>query len=228
MNDNELTKQSLDWAIDSIIYHSDGDLFPRLPEFTSISEKRVEFINMIRNSTLSKLCPGPSRRFIVPKDGLSYRQATQLDPQDSIILTALMRQHGQKIENMRLDSDRVFSYRFLPSDKFSLYSGKASWNTYWGKAHQLSAQSSCVLKCDISDFYNQIYHHTIEQQLEAARLQQSVIDWITRLLSSTTSGVSRGIPIGPHATHMLSECALIPIDNATSVPTLELGVLITD
>ncbi|NET40050.1 MAG: RNA-directed DNA polymerase [Cyanothece sp. SIO1E1] len=38
--------------------------------------------------------------------------------------------------------------------------------------------------------------------------------WIISLLESTTARVSRGIPVGPHATHLLAEISLIPIDNS--------------
>ena len=34
-----------------------------------------------------------------------------------------------------------------------------------------------------------------------------------RLLKATTSGVSRGVPIGPHSIHLLAEASLIPVDN---------------
>ncbi len=34
------------------------------------------------------------------------------------------------------------------------------------------------------------------------------------LLESTTAGVSRGVPIGPHAIHLIAEASLIPIDNS--------------
>ena len=34
------------------------------------------------------------------------------------------------------------------------------------------------------------------------------------LCESSTAGVSRGVPIGPHAIHLLAEATLIPIDNA--------------
>jgi hypothetical protein len=67
---------------------------------------------------------------------------------------------------------------------------------------------------DISDFYNQIYHHTVENQLNESGLPNQATKWIMRLLEATTAKVSRGIPIGPHATHLLAEATLIPIDNS--------------
>lgn len=36
-------------------------------------------------------------------------------------------------------------------------------------------------------------------------------------LESTTAGVSRGVPIGPHAIHLIAEMTLIPVDNALNI-----------
>ena len=80
-------------------------------------------------------------------------------------------------------------------------------------ARVLARRSGVVLYCDIADFYNQISHHTIENQLIESGFPNQAIKWIVRLLESTTSGVSRGVPIGPHSIHLLAEASLIPVDN---------------
>ena len=210
----QLQSSSVRWAIDFIANHSDGDLFPRILEYDAILAQREHFTGLLEKADLNQLRPGPSRRFIVPKDEISYRQATQLDPQDSIILSALLYQYGQGIEDRRLDSKIVFSYRFGPSDEHGLYSSQSAWNEFWEEAKDLAARSSEVLYCDIADFYNQIYHHTIENQLIESGFPNQAIKWILNLLGSTTADVSRGVPVGPHSVHLLAEAALIPIDNA--------------
>lgn len=210
----QLTPSSVRWAIDFVANHSDGDLFPRILEFDAILAQREYFTELLAKADLNQLHPGPSRRFIVPKDEISYRQATQLDPQDSIILSALLYQYGQGIEDRRLGSKIVFSYRFVPSDEHGLYSSNSAWNEFWDEAKDLAAQASAVLYCDIADFYNQIYHHTIENQLIESQFPNQAVKWILNLLGSTTADVSRGVPVGPHSVHLLAEAALIPIDNA--------------
>lgn len=107
-----LQATSLDWAINFVRLHSDGDLFPKMPEVDAIASDKNQFINQIAGVDLSTFLPGSCRRFIVPKDDVSYRQATQLDSQDSLILTALVYEYGSQIEARRLPSNRVFSYRF--------------------------------------------------------------------------------------------------------------------
>ena len=165
--------------------------------------------------------PGPHRRFIVPKDDVSYRQATQLDPQDTIILSAIVFEYGNHIEAHRRSEKEVFSYRFLPTTQGGLYSDQIGWNDFWESAADKGRRSGCVLCGDISDFYNQIYHHTIENQLLACGLPNQETKWIVGLFKSTTAGVSRGVPIGPHAAHLIAEASLIPIDNSVAASGLK-------
>lgn len=205
---------SLDWAIDFVASHSDGDLFPKVLEIEAIQALRSEFIRLVKGKDLSGLAPGAHRRFIVPKDEISYRQATQLHPQDSLLLCAAIHQFGQGIEDRRLPPYLVFSYRFAPSSQHGLYGNRTAWNDFWTAAHAESLAWSTVLYCDIADFYNQIYHHTVEQQLAESEFPNQATKWVIELLKSTTAGVSRGVPVGPHGAHLLAEATLIPVDNS--------------
>jgi retron-type reverse transcriptase len=209
-----LTRSSIEWAINFVSDHSDGDLFPKIIEISAIKNKSEEFISVVENKNLTDFPPKPCRRFIVPKDEVSYRQATQLHPQDTLILSALIHQYGQGIESRRLGNDKVYSYRFAPSVDGGLYGDKNSWNDFWQRANFLSRSASVILYLDIADFYNQIYHHTVENQLFESGLPNQAVKWIIALLESTTAGVSRGIPIGPHPIHLIAEATLIPIDNS--------------
>ncbi|MFM5161413.1 hypothetical protein ACEUAT_21065 [Aeromonas veronii] len=192
-----LSRNSIEWAINFVSDHSDGDLFPKIVEIGAIKSKAEEFIQAVENKNLTDFPPKPCRRFIVPKDEISYRQATQLHPQDSLLLSALIHQYGQGIETRRLDNNKVFSYRFRPTADDGLYGNKNAWNEFWKKADVLSRSSNVVLYLDIADFYNQIYHHTVENQLIASGFPNQASKWVISLLESTTAGVSRGVPIGP-------------------------------
>jgi retron-type reverse transcriptase len=211
-----LQAASLDWAIEFVRIHSDGDLFPKALEVDAVVAEKAHLTDQLAGADLGAFPPGSCRRFVVPKDEFSYRQATQLDPQDSIILSALIYQFGQQIEALRLPKNRVFSYRFGPTLPDGLYSSKTAWNSFWVTAAKQTSKCSHVLYCDIADFYNQVYHHTVENQLISAGLPNQAIKWIMRLLESTTAGVSRGVPIGPHPIHLLAEATLIPVDNSLS------------
>lgn len=212
-----LNASSVEWAIDFVSDHSDGDLFPKMLEMTAAQQRKADLAAELSGKDLNQIPPSSSRRFIVPKDEISYRQATQLDPQDAIVLSAVLYEFGQGIEARRKPGDTVFSYRFAPSVDHGLYASQSGWNDFWAKAKQLSLAHSTILYCDISDFYNQIYHHVVENQLIASSFPNQAVKWVIKLLESTTAGVSRGVPVGPHAVHLLAEATLIPIDNSMSV-----------
>ena len=52
----------------------------------------------------------------------------------------------------------------------------------------------------------------LENHLVSAGVPQEAAKSIIKLFSNLTQGVSRGIPVGPHATHLLAECVFDPID----------------
>ena len=210
----KLNRDSIEWAIEFTKRHSDGDIFPPIPEIAALSQAPQDYISALSSTPLIQLTPQAYRRFVVPKRELSYRLATQLHPQDSIILTALVHQYGKGIEDRRLTSDIVYSYRFEPQKDHGLYRSPPQWNAFWSKARMASEGCSHVLYCDIADFYNQIYHHVVENQLSESKFPKDAVKWIVDLLKSTTATVSRGIPIGPHAVHLIAECTLVPVDNS--------------
>ncbi|HHT71546.1 MAG TPA: Retron-type reverse transcriptase [Firmicutes bacterium] len=212
----KLEGASVEWALNSLLRNSDTDLFPRPIEINILEKLLPDAVNDITKLNISNHNPTAPRRFIVPKDDLSYRVASQLDPLDSIILTSLVYAFGKGIEARRRPTSekRVFSYRFSPSVNGDLWQTNDSWNDFWGHCRALSEKYQYVLVTDISDFYNQIYHHTVENQLIESGFPNPAIKWINRLLGTLTAKVSRGIPVGPHAAHILAEAALIPVDNS--------------
>ena len=209
-----LVATSIDWAIEFVLAHSDGDLFPRVEEIEAVRASKADFIALVEGKPLADFTPGPHRRFLIQKDEASFRQATQLDPQDSILLSAVIHQFGSGIEQRRLGPAQVYSYRFAPTTSHGLYGNQGAWTDFWktAKAHALSSPQ--VVYCDIADFYNQVYHHEVENQMIASGFPNQAVKWVIALIESTTAGVSRGVPIGPHAAHLLAESTLIPIDSS--------------
>ena len=209
-----LAADSIHWAIDFVSEHSDGDLFPKVQEFEAIRNRANEFVSLVEGKPLTEFTPGAYRRFIVPKDEVSYRQATQLDPQDSILLAGVIHQFGASIEARRLGRDHVFGYRFSPAPDRGLYDNATAWNDFWRRAYTLSKSHPVVLYCDIADFYNQVYHHEVNNQLIQSGFPNQAAKWTVNLIESTTVGVSRGVPIGPHPIHLVAEATLIPVDDS--------------
>ena len=100
----------MEWALNSLAQHGDTDLFPIPPEFNDLQRELQKSIDAIASLDISLRVPVGARRFIVPKDELSFRAATQLSLLDSLLSAAVVHEYGAGIENRRL----------RPSEKDSL------------------------------------------------------------------------------------------------------------
>ncbi|TKJ33529.1 MAG: Retron-type reverse transcriptase [Planctomycetes bacterium B3_Pla] len=218
-----LDKASINWALSHLSILGDSDLFPKPVELKPLLDQIDDVNTLISSRDVSQFMPNPARRFMVPKDELSFRRATQLNVFDSVILTAIMHQYGGGIEKRRhpIDENIVFSYRYGPKPDYWLYNRDYNWTPFWRQCYEKSKDYSHALLLDISDFYNQIYHHTIELQLTESGFPKPAVRWIMNLLKSLTAKVSRGIPVGPHAAHLLAEASLIPLDNSLTSHGIE-------
>ena len=211
----KLKATSFEWAITHLLKESDTDLFPRPFELDAIASYPEDVVKAVQTTDIGSYSWLVGRSTIVPKAELSFRSATQLDPWDSVILTAIIREYGDAIERKRIpySDEIVFSYRFEPTSNGEMYKREADWPTFWGKSKEKAASiGGYVAMTDVSSYYNQISHHALENQLQAAGVPQEAAKSIVRLCAHLTQGVSRGIPVGPHATHLLAECVFDPID----------------
>jgi hypothetical protein len=192
----------------------DTDLFPLPFEFSIIKKNASSVLDDLGKIDINGYVWKGPRRLMVPKSEFAFRSVCQLDPFDSILFAALVKEVGAKIEKRRTPTSdaKVFSYRFNPKSDGQLYTAATGWEEFWSKSRSLCDQFSCVLVTDISDYYNQIYHHTIENQLDLCSLDKAYWHAFKNLLANVTEGVSRGVPVGPHPAHLLAELAMIPID----------------
>jgi hypothetical protein len=212
----KLNKTSIQWAINHLHKFSDTDLFPKPVEFKIIYDQIEDVANLLSEVDLGNYKFNPARRFVIPKDEISYRVATQLDPLDNIFLTSIIYQFGNLVEAKRIakDQEKIFSHRFLPDASGQLFDPNCSWMQFWNRCIQKCAEYEYAIYLDVTDFYNQIYHHVVENQLIEAGFPNPIKKWIKSLLVYINAGVSRGIPIGPHSMHLIAELSLIPIDNS--------------
>ncbi|QKG55743.1 RNA-directed DNA polymerase [Hymenobacter sp. BRD128] len=218
----KLQEESYRWSIKHLFKESDTDLFPKPFELNVVKDCEEEILKFCINLDITNYKWKAARRFIVPKDNTSYRVATQLDIFDSILLGAIVYEFGKLIENNRIPetSDTVFSYRFNPTEEGTLYGNKKAWNKFWSSCRVKAENYEYVVMCDIADFYNQIYHHTIENQLLVCGFDKPLIKVLKNLITSITQRNSRGIPVGPHAFHIFAEMSLTPIDKSLSLKNI--------
>lgn len=213
-----LKKNHLDWALKHLQKYSHSDFYPRLFEFQAISHNWDEVRSYLLSLDLDMYQPKSPMINLAPKPNGNYRVAHQLDPCDSLIYTSLIKEVCEVIEQYRIPESEniVFSYRIKPTVEGSFFSTDKAWDTYISRMEELADEfeGGWVIVADITDFYNQIYTHRINNLIvEAGKgSYDEQVRIIENFLLSLNKKTSRGIPVGPAPSIILAELIMGSID----------------
>ncbi|WP_292329915.1 RNA-directed DNA polymerase [Mesorhizobium sp.] len=211
---SKLTEDSLDFARRHLERFEDSDFFPRLPAYQAVWADWENVRDRLMSSNIKKLPIVPADSMPVAKGKSSYRIVHQLDPLTCLTYTALAYRVGPAIEAARVPANQhvAFSNRFSPLDG-AFFSSGTGYDEYKEKSRQLANNHEFAATADISDFFNQIYSHRVRGSIEAAdcRLDEVAQDFES-VIHSINAGASKGIPVGPNASNLISEAVLIDVD----------------
>lgn len=209
-------QDSLDFALAHIERWGDTDVFPRPFEVAAIRHCWDDLQPCLLRQDLDTYGTRPLRRCMSPKGRYAYRIATQLDPLDSIIYTALLHQIGPDLEAYRVPSDEevVFSARFQPSEESRIFSPDHHWGAFQRRSAELVDDGvySHVVVADIADFFPRLYLHRIENTLQVATSNTGPTRAIMKMLKQWNDNVSYGLPVGSNASRLLAEVTINDID----------------
>lgn len=138
---------------------------------------------------------------------------------NAIVYTALAYLIAEKIEAARMPKDLKIacSYRISLSEDGDFFEKKQFYTDFIEKSNELANKYEFVLKTDITDFYNQIYIHRLQNAIETADASLfEISNEIEHFLLKLNSNSSKGIPVGPGASIIFSEALMIDIDNFIS------------
>ena len=142
--------------------------------------------------------------------------STQLDPLDSIIYCALLYELGPALEAARVpaDDEIVFSHRFKPTADGHLYDPSLNWKHFVDACRSKMNGGSVthVVVADISDFFHRLYHHRVQNALNAATNGSSQARIMFKLLDQWAGTPSYGIPVGPSPSRLIAEVTLDDVD----------------
>lgn len=210
---------SLEWALKHLTRYYDSDFFPKSFEFEAISANWDNVKSYILNLDLSEYNPKSPFICLAPKANGNYRIVHKLDPIDSLIFTALVYELHQIVEDYRIPAARniACSYRVKPDINGSFFDrDENGWTNYKKRTRKLAREykDGYVISCDITDFYNQIYTHRLQNIISEAGggifddQAKTIEDFLLKLNTKT----SRGIPVGPAASIILAEAIMADID----------------
>lgn len=164
---------------------------------------------------------------MVPKSRRGFRIAHQLSAHDTLIYLASVIENAEILESLRtpVDEGTAFSYRYKNGEGPRIFEVGGTYHdwmvklTEFGGTPAAFGEARTVISTDISDFYQRIYHHRIENILATYRDKHSA-EITKKIIKSVRANQSFGIPVGQTASRFLAELVL----NDTDQFLIELGV----
>jgi hypothetical protein len=208
-----LSQESISWASKHLITRGNNTLFPIPFEHQVIEGQLDDFAEKIQNINVCEHTMIAFRQLLAPKSAAGVRLATQLDPLDAMVLTAIVYELGELIERARVPVSEgiVFSFRFNPSIDGRLWDTDTNYNAFQERTRELllGGDASVVAETDVSTFYHSLSPSLITMHLERLGVKRKHASALCNFLQSSRID---GIPVGPSASALLAEAVLIPVD----------------
>lgn len=206
-----ICEDSIEWALQHIERYGDTDLFAVPFEYEAIRFRWKDIKAHLAAADLDAYLVRPCRRCLSPKHYYGFRIATQLDPLDTLLYTALVYEAGADIEGQRIGPDQqvVFGARFDPDGEGRFFNPEAGYDAFLRQCRKLAeaAAYEYVVTADIADFFVRIQPGTLEKALGGLR-QTNHARAIGRLLRQWNQDVYCGLPAGQTASRLLAELIL--------------------
>lgn len=173
-------------AVENISRYGDTDIFPYPIEKSLFYDKKSEIVSLL--TTIDKTMvsfnkfkeeyPISCIKTCIPSGYVGYRLATVIDPLWDAYLLSLVLSIAEDIEEKRmsLQKEAVFSYRLkLTDNDDKLFDKAINWKVFFQTAKNIANDYSYVVKFDIADFYNRVYHHRLENTLDRCTPKKDTI-----------------------------------------------------
>jgi len=204
------TEDALCFSRRHLTAYYDTDFFPKPFEFGALWYKWEDVVRVLSSPGWQPFGNPIAIPWRKPRGG--YRIVHQLDPVDSIVYAAAVHSVSESIETSRQSRRKkvACSYR-IKADSYGFFVAGSGFSDYRARCEELAAQYRYVLATDISDFYNRIYLHRLENAVSNAA-GDGHGKALENFLLSINNNTSQGIPVGPAASIVLSEAVLVDVD----------------
>ena len=161
----------------------------------------------------------PLRTIRVPKDARSHTTRPGAVPEidERIVYQMLVDDLADAVEPSLVPVDErvVHSYRYAGErDSAEMFLGfrHASYATFQERALEIAAAHPFLVVADISDFYERVYHHVLENLLRGLGAPNDTVTELMALLRRMRRGSSYGIPQGVWASDYVGNLYLDSLD----------------
>jgi len=218
-----ISDHHLEWAISHLEKFGGSDVFPPSHDFIAAKHNWAAIKEAVVNLVSRGTSPSTPYLGMAPKADNTFRAVHELHPLDSIAITAVIYSIAEQIERGRFPEERrcVFSFRVVPDhDGHFFKPGSENWGLFAQRRNELMTQyqQGWVLKADISDYYNQIYLHRVQNALEECLPAEKaeVAKYVHDFLHGLNAKISKGIPVGPSFSTIIAEAVLNDVDQRIS------------
>jgi len=209
-------------AVKNISSFGDTDIFPFPMEnalFHDMPEKVIKIVKDMEDNFEKWIAQYPVEciKTCVSVGYTGYRWATIIDPLWNCFLLYQTLKIFDKLEANRIpiDKESIFSYRMkIDESSGKLFDLNNNWRAFYQKAvnNAKLERFSHVIRFDISDFYNRIYHHRLDNALLKCNVPSEIKKRIMDVLQDISGNVSYGLPVGGNAARILAEILLNSLD----------------
>lgn len=215
-----ISEASVRRAISHLGSFGDTDLFPRLPEMRCFIERPDAISKDCASLNIGQYTPTGAIETLTPKSWLGFRIAHQLTAADNVIYLASLLDCAPSLEKSRLpkEDNEAFAYRFEAGESVRIFEAARGYHQWiahlvgFGGAENPFSEDRPAILTDISDFYQRIYFHRIENVLQDADCPKGPSDLVKKIIKTTRAKQSYGIPVGTTASRLLAECLLNDTD----------------
>jgi hypothetical protein len=214
----QISEEALEWALKHITRFYSSDFFPAPFEFEAISHQWSTVKPHLRSLDLEEYVPSTPITLLAPKPNGTFRAVHQLGPIDSLLYAALVFEVAPQVEKYRVPAtaEIAYSYRIKPDVSGSFFDPEQGWDQFVAKTQKLAQayRKGFVITCDFVDFYNQIYTHRVRNLIGEAggRRFEHHGKVLERFLHGLNTQTSRGVPVGPASSIVLSELIMADVD----------------
>lgn len=215
-----ISETSVRRAINHLGALGDTDLFPRLPEMRCFLERPGAIAKDCEKLNIGQYTPTGPVETLTPKSWLGFRIAHQLTASDNVIYLAALLDCAPLLEAVRLpkEDNEAFAYRYVEGDAIRIFEGARGYHQWlahlsdFGGPENPFAEDRPAIVTDISDFYQRIYFHRIENVLQDAGCPKGPAELIKKVIKTSRARQSYGLPVGTAASRLLAECLLHDTD----------------
>lgn len=213
-------------SVADIAKHGDNDILPfdidnrffgnQTEGLSKLVAELSEYLEQLKLPALKKFFKSTSlfsERLLAPSGYAGFRITTKIHPFWNAYLNTLAVAIAELHEPIR--SSRAHSYRFAKTGD-SLFDRAASWRSFREATladREHTSSNHVVVETDISNFYEHVYHHRLQNIISDILPIGSNLDTqIDRVLNQFSSGRSFGLPVGGQAARVLSEVLMSSVD----------------